>query len=253
MISSDPVFEEILDKSIKIWRYMDFTKFISLLSTSSLYFARADSFGDPFEGSWTNLDLVEREDRINKAVADGVGSEEAAYQFRRLMEFQPRNVAISCWHENEDESATMWKLYLQSNKGIAIQTTLESFKKSFGDIKEDLFLGRVHYINYANEKFKGDLETDSICRPFAHKRKGFKHEKEIRAIYMQPMADYRIMDKGILGGGKSIKINVPMLIQNIYISPSAPGWFKELVEGSIKKYGYEMQPIQSDLDNDPLF
>jgi len=250
MIKSEPLFEEI-PENIKIWRYMDFTKFISLLSTSSLYFARADSFGDPFEGSWTNLDLVEREDLINKAVADGVRSEEAAYQFRRLMEFQPRNVAISCWHENEDESSMMWKIYLQSNKGIAIQTTLELFKNCFVDLTEDIFLGRVDYINYEKGKFKGD-KNGPIGRPFAHKRNGFKHEKEIRAIYTQP-THYQTMATGILQCGKSFKVDLPTLIQNIYISPSAPPWFKELLEGCIEKYGYEMQPIQSDLDNDPRF
>jgi hypothetical protein len=36
-----------------IWRYMDFTKFVSLLDRSALFFARADKFKDQFEGSWT--------------------------------------------------------------------------------------------------------------------------------------------------------------------------------------------------------
>ena len=29
-----------------LWRYMDFTKFVSLLDTSSLFFSRADLLGD---------------------------------------------------------------------------------------------------------------------------------------------------------------------------------------------------------------
>jgi len=32
--------------SKKIWRYMDFTKFVNLLDTESLFFCRADSFED---------------------------------------------------------------------------------------------------------------------------------------------------------------------------------------------------------------
>ena len=32
-----------------LWRYMDFTKFVSLLSTNALYFARADTLGDPLK------------------------------------------------------------------------------------------------------------------------------------------------------------------------------------------------------------
>ena len=34
-----------------LWRYMDFTKFVSLLEKRSLFFARADKLGDPFEGA----------------------------------------------------------------------------------------------------------------------------------------------------------------------------------------------------------
>ncbi len=30
------------DQDAKIWKYLDFTKFISMLETDSLYFARAD-------------------------------------------------------------------------------------------------------------------------------------------------------------------------------------------------------------------
>ncbi len=31
---------------------------------------------------------------------------------------------VSCWHENETESEAMWKLYLKSGDGVAIQTTV---------------------------------------------------------------------------------------------------------------------------------
>ena len=36
--------------SKKIWRYMDFTKFVNLLDTESLFFCRADRFYDKWEG-----------------------------------------------------------------------------------------------------------------------------------------------------------------------------------------------------------
>lgn len=40
---------EIPDKNSHLWRYMDFTKYANLLSKSSLYFSRADTFEDHFE------------------------------------------------------------------------------------------------------------------------------------------------------------------------------------------------------------
>jgi hypothetical protein len=35
----------------RLWRYMDFAKFVSLLETRSIHFARADVLGDSFEGA----------------------------------------------------------------------------------------------------------------------------------------------------------------------------------------------------------
>ncbi len=46
-----PVFLSPDDPNIKVWRYLDFTKYVSLLETRSLYFSRSDRLGDPFEGS----------------------------------------------------------------------------------------------------------------------------------------------------------------------------------------------------------
>ena len=36
----------------KIWRYMDLTKFVDIISRKKLYFPTADKLGDPFEGSY---------------------------------------------------------------------------------------------------------------------------------------------------------------------------------------------------------
>ena len=46
----------------KLWRYMDMAKFISLLSTESLYFSPAESFDDPFEGA---KGILEKEGKWN--------------------------------------------------------------------------------------------------------------------------------------------------------------------------------------------
>lgn len=46
-----PCFLPPKDKNVKIWRYMDFTKFVSLLETESLFLSRVDKFEDPYEGA----------------------------------------------------------------------------------------------------------------------------------------------------------------------------------------------------------
>ena len=59
----------------------------------------------------------------------------------------PKYVAVNCWHENEHESAAMWKLYIKSVEGIAIQSTYSKLKKSFIN-DEIIFIGKVKYIDY---------------------------------------------------------------------------------------------------------
>jgi hypothetical protein len=51
------------NKDAKIWRYMNFTKFVSLLKERSLYFARSDKFEDIYEGKapMINYDLLYKE------------------------------------------------------------------------------------------------------------------------------------------------------------------------------------------------
>ncbi|MGG0236594.1 hypothetical protein [Bacillus tropicus] len=39
-----------INDAAKLWRYMDFTKLVSLLSTSTLYFPSSDQFKDVYEG-----------------------------------------------------------------------------------------------------------------------------------------------------------------------------------------------------------
>lgn len=52
MLKEHPVFQLAIPESGSIWKFMDFTKFVSLLATNSLWCARPDTLGDPFEGAF---------------------------------------------------------------------------------------------------------------------------------------------------------------------------------------------------------
>jgi len=54
-------FKPPANSSARIWRYMDFTKFVFMLETSSLWFSRTDKLGDPFEGSIPQLNILQEE------------------------------------------------------------------------------------------------------------------------------------------------------------------------------------------------
>jgi hypothetical protein len=49
-----------------LWRYLDFTKFASLISKKTMYFCRTDLLGDPFEGSYPRGSLAAREQHFQE-------------------------------------------------------------------------------------------------------------------------------------------------------------------------------------------
>ena len=50
MYIDDPLFRKPKDLNSHIWRYMSFTKFVSILSRNELFFPQADKLEDTFEG-----------------------------------------------------------------------------------------------------------------------------------------------------------------------------------------------------------
>jgi len=72
------------DINTKIWRYMDFTKFLSLLEKNAAFFCRADIIGDKFEGAITEstLDSI----RMWDLVVDYAGTQMADEAAQRAKE-----------------------------------------------------------------------------------------------------------------------------------------------------------------------
>jgi hypothetical protein len=46
--------------NLALWRYMDFAKFVALLTSKKLFLSRADKFEDRFEGSYSNANIRSR-------------------------------------------------------------------------------------------------------------------------------------------------------------------------------------------------
>ncbi len=65
MYEKHPVFTPPPDENVKIWRYMDFTKFFSFIDKKALFFTRIDQLEDKFEGRFTkfffNSELEEKQ------------------------------------------------------------------------------------------------------------------------------------------------------------------------------------------------
>ena len=147
--------------SAKIWRYMDFTKFVSILETESLYFPRIDKLGDPYEYAVPQESLK----RWRQARPD-----EVSLPFPIHKHFE-RCLYVSCWHCNEYESAAMWRLYLKSDEGIAIQSTATRFAESFCGYEDPVYIGEVSYIDYDRDDIpEGNLYDYALFKRISYHR-----------------------------------------------------------------------------------
>ena len=251
MYESHPTFVQPEDENVKVWRYMDFTKLVSLIDSGSLFFTRADHLGDPFEGSWPKINVLARQQPPDSLPS---GSREGFVKvMAKLGEINrewPKHLAINCWHMNEHESAAMWKLYLKSDEGIAVQSTYSKLRASITDA-EQVFLGVVKYIDYETQ----GIDPGNILASFVHKRKSFEHEREIRAVITKWPTGDKGMDftQETIGDGLNIKVDLEALIERIYVAPSTPTWFSDLVRALIQRYGYSFDVQHSKLNEQPVF
>lgn len=236
-----PSFKQPPNQEIKLWRYMDFTKFVSMLSTSSLYFGKASCFEDKFEGSFPAYNAIK-----NMQVAIDEEQKQSAFNYncwlKNLSKDMRDTTFINCWHANEYESAAMWSLYAKTNESIAIETNYSALLSALPD---NSYLGMVTYLDYDNE----EIPDNNTFYPIMHKRISFEHEKEIRSV---------IWREDLFGSsnnnltGLNIKVDINSLIKGIYISPTAPHWFYETVKDVAQKYGLLALIYKSDLYNDPF-
>jgi hypothetical protein len=247
MFESHEIFESPKNEDQIIWRYLDFTKFVDLLNTSSLFFTRADYFEDIFEGSITKRGAELRNNDMAELIRLGKLKPQFNDEFwRSRMNNQRKDYAINCWHMNDYESAAMWKLYLKSNEGIAIQSTYSHFKECFSDSTIPVYIGIVKYIDYETDFFP----WNNVMYPFVHKRKSFEHEKELRAVIWEKQNPGSV---SLDSGGIKIKIDLKRLIDKVFVSPDSPSWLTQLVQDVSQKYEMEISVINSRLKDSPIF
>lgn len=228
------------DENEKLWKYLDIWKFIDLLSTSKLYFTRADIIkkNEPFDGKYPDkmYEILKNAYlELNKG-DEKQASMDTSFEWEFIKVFD-KLYFINCWNISFQESAAMWKIYTQNNQGIAIQTT---YKKLIDSIeKKGIHAGLVEYIDHRTLKLDNGNSLNffnNAFYPYFLKHISYKYEQEFRLVY------YESNKKNIKSGTKKISfgkmnygynirecIKIPIknlnnLIENIYTSPFMERW-----------------------------
>jgi len=243
-------------ENTELWRFMDFAKYVSILANNGLYFARADTFEDLFEGAkgtenrkkeWENYYLLYFRSALKnspKGCSHKRPEKEVEVHSSRLLKElesagrQNRtSTFINCWHENKVESEVMWRLYSNYfENALAIKTSFQNLHLSMG--RNPLInIGRVKYIDFSDE-------YAPINGSFWYKRKSFEHEREVRAI---------IIDNKSADRGKIIHCNLSILIKEVFVSPRSPSWFVNAVNGLNEKYCLDVKVSTSKLNEEHFF
>ena len=172
----------------KFWRYMDFTKLVSMLEKGMLFFAFASRMSDAFEGGYSRGNEELRE-YVYKALGPFTITSEETLRRRE-------STALSCWHANSHESAAMWKLYSSMNESICIQTTFGQLQHA---LPQGVSIWQVKYIDHETEW----VPERHPLLPFFYKRKSFEHEHEYRVVYdasghtRANESDFEVTDSGV--------------------------------------------------------
>jgi hypothetical protein len=244
MPASDHVDFARPDASTRIWRYMDLAQYVSMLQTEGLWLSRVDLLGDPFEGCHTLPDVQAWQAAL---ATTGMPPEALAKALVSMQQSSLKILSImyvNCWHMNEVESDAMWKAYGASENGIAVVTTCSTL---VAQLDEGCFVGTVAYIDYERDT----VGRGTVFRRILHKRRSFVHEQELRICRFIALKDYpnslTSSPSGLLQ-----KVRLQDLVQEVYVAPQAPTWYRETVESVTNRWGYGFPVHHSRLDAVPI-
>jgi hypothetical protein len=249
----------------KLWRYLDLSHFLWLLSRQALYFANVDEFGDRWEGALPagSIEGLKRDlrslaaQRGFKYLKEDV-ERKALGQFALALKTLQAQYGVNCWHQNEVESVAMWKLYTQGKDGVAIQTTVGRLKACLSHEPRDIFIARVNYLDHQILPDE-DLISPTAVIPIVVKRRSFEHESGVRLILDRQREERPVAASKNSGQvfaeaeefgfskGETVAVSVPNLIERIVASPDYPEWARASLQERVTAAGLNVNVEKSDL------
>lgn len=238
------------DEDTPMWRFMSFDKFLLLLDSSSLWFARTDLFEDPFEGA------VPREWLKKHGAQIGMPEDYVRRKFEVPESAMQMNFA-NCWYSGAAEPAGMWKLFGDGSSAIALRSTARSIITAFHsnttpqEISDAVLIGKVHYMDLQSEPISIGSKPGTIdghsSNTWAHflKRKAFAHESEVRLLVSHMphgSCPHPNQPKGV-----PVYFHLPSLIQQVVISPYALQGCEVVIEKILSQFSLEAEVNASQL------
>lgn len=236
-------------ENYQIAKYLDLTKFLSILQRRAMFFCRLDFMEDHFEGSIPKRNLLMRQNMFESSYKmsskfkkkDSKQIQEMVHGLNQMNSRFKSVTCISCWNKSISESAALWKIYSDFHKGIMIVSKRSNVFEAFKDTEERIGMSEIKYIDYENDT----IPEGNINWPIIHKHRAYEYENEVRLIHTLPFEPGIKYDwsKEELNNGKYINVDIDALIDEVIISPYSQQWYFDLIKDVCEKYKFE-KPIR---------
>lgn len=208
-----------LQPNIRVWRYMSFAKFVSILQRKRLWLSSAELLDDKWE---VMLDSSQLNYIINKRPSS-LTAEAALEQIAKIVKVHRKQTFINCWTASEHESHALWRLFCPSPEGVAIQTTFDRLKKSVP----------VPVLEVTYGTHETDDMTPDVSKLVTQKRPMFAYEQEVRIVLEHDYSDLGPPERKMIG--TELDWDPELHIENIWMHPEAPFWFAETVTEIVRR------------------
>lgn len=231
-------------RNYEVARYLDINKFLSLISTRKLFFARIDKMEDKFEGTLPVMNKKSIENwykSMNKSnLQDDASIQEDIDTHFEMFEKFKKFCNVSCWNKYDSETYALWKVYSSVKEGIMIKSSIENLVSAFKNTEDKVLLSEVRYVDHE----KDTIDDGSIHLPLFYKNTAYEYEKEVRLMWQYDLTKLHLVwNHDPVENGRYIDVDIDKLINEIIISPYAPEWFYENIKSLLDKYSID-KPVK---------
>ena len=210
-------YDEDLDDSSRLWRYMSFDQFVHMLASKRLWLAPLSSMEDKREGKWIELQ-----------------SSNFGQDFREQYDYAAKQTVISSWAAAADESLPLWNSHAPADTGIAISTDVYSLIRALSGkrIVDDFFyIMKVEYLSHPKVISLNPPIYYTPVLSAKYKSNDFQYENEVRIVYarssLQAVTTPGVPIPAELGKGTHIPIKK---IADAPTTPRAEIWLMKRTE-----------------------
>ncbi len=206
-----------------------------MLQDRALFFPNASKLTDQYEVTVPEYISEQKRKELESSGLKGRELEEELARFHWEHSPMKELTLINCWSVSPHESYALWKIYLGGSKdGVAIKSSVSKLIRSVGHgndpYPEEFYVGKVRYKSFLTRNELSRFDVITTKKPF------YDFEKEIRLFILNyPKSEGGTKTPYQMKEGRTVRVDLELLISELYISPFASEDFSDKVQTLLKE------------------